>query len=194
MRSKSRIRIKKDEKANKTDISYFQLKDNQKKDFRFHVLNTLIKDQQILVIIDTNLCCLVDNSVPKNNVKIIEKYINEKGYKNIVVPIENTNKKSVFGMLLGTKNKTSSYKLAFVLPENEFNRETFDKLFNIYDIGIGIGLKKDIEETFEDFRKGYFEKLFDHEYLENNIFVGIMFDKIITDIDFDESIISSYGK
>jgi hypothetical protein len=190
---KRKIKIKKDKKLGRTFIDFFKLKDKYKKDFRFGVLNTLIKDQQLFVMINTNLCCLVDNSVPMDNIKIIEKYIKDKGFSNIVVPIENTNKKSVFGIILGA-NKNSSYKLGFILPKNNFDRELFDKLFNIYDMEIGIGLVKDEEETLEDFRKGYFDTLFNNEYLENNIFVGIMFDKIITDLEVDEDEINNLVK
>lgn len=184
---KSKIKIKKDEKLGRTFIDFFKLKDKYKKDFRFDVLNTLIKDQQLFVMINTNLCCSVDNSVPRDNIKVIEKYVKDKGFNNVVVPIENTNKKSVFGVMLGSKNKNSSYKLGFILPKNNFDRELYDKLFNIYDMEIGVGLVKDEEETLEDFRKGYFDTLFNNEYLENNIFVGIMFDKIITDLEVDEN-------
>ncbi|GMQ61501.1 hypothetical protein [Vallitalea maricola] len=191
---KSKIKIKKDEKLGRTFIDFFKLKDKYKKDFRFDVLNTLIKDQQLFVTINTNLCCAVDNSVPMDNIKIIEKYIKDKGFSNVVVPIENTNKKSVFGVMLGAKNKNSSYKLGFILPQNNFDRELFDKLFNIYDMEIGVGLVKDEEETLEDFRKGYFDTLFNNEYLENNIFVGIMFDKIITDLEVDEDEINNLVK
>ncbi|GMQ58548.1 hypothetical protein AN1V17_29430 [Vallitalea sediminicola] len=188
---KNKIKIKKDEKLGRTFIDFFKLKDKYKNDFRFDVLNTLIKDQQLFVMINTNLCCSVDNSVPRDNIKLIEKYVKDKGFNNVVVPIENTNKKSVFGVMLGSKNKNSSYKLGFILPKNNFDRELYDKLFNIYDMEIGVGLVKDEEETLEDFRKGYFDTLFNNEYLENNIFVGIMFDKIITDLEVDENEINN---
>lgn len=182
---KSKVKIRKDEKLGRTFIDFFKLKDKDKKDYRFNVLNKLLRDQDLLVMINTNLCCVVDNSVPRDNIKIIEKYVEDEGFKNIVVPIENTNKKSVFGFSIGAKNKSSSYKLGFIIPKGNFNRQLFEDLFNIYDIEIGMGLLKDEEETMEDFRKGYFDSLFNKEYFENSVYMGIMFDKIITDLEFD---------
>jgi hypothetical protein len=190
---KSKVKIKKDKKLDRTVIDFFKLNNKNKEDFRFNILDTLIKGQQLFVMINTNLCCSIDNSVPMNNIKIIEKYIVDRGYDNIIIPIENTNRKSVFGIRLGD-NKNSSYKLGFIVPSDNFNRDLFDKLFNIYDVEIGIGLVKSKEETLEDFRKGYLDKLFNNEYLENSIFMGIMFDKIITDMEINEDEIKGLGK
>ncbi|GKX30248.1 hypothetical protein SH1V18_27280 [Vallitalea longa] len=182
---KSKVKVKRDEKLGRTFIDFFKLKDKDKKDYRFDVLNILLRDQDLLVMINTNLCCTVDNSVPRDNIRVIEKYVKDKGFKNIVIPIENTNKKSVFGFSIGTKNKNTSYKLGFIMPKGNFDRELYEDLFNIYDIEIGVGLIKDEEEILEDFRKGYFDSLFNKEYFRNSVYVGIMFDKIITDLEFD---------
>lgn len=182
---KNKVKIRKDEKLGRTFIDFFKLKDKDKKDYRFNVLNSLLKDQNLLVMINTNLCCAVDNSVPRDNIKIIEKYVNDKGFKNIVMPIENTNKKAIFGISIGTKNKSASYKLGFIMPKGQFDRQIYEDIFNIYDIEIGLGFEKDEEETLEDFRKGYFDSLFNKEYFKNSVYVGIIFDKIITDLEFN---------
>jgi hypothetical protein len=183
---KNKVKVKKDKKLGRTNIDYYYLKD--KKAFRFDILNTILKHEQIFLMINTNYCCSDDDSIPKENIRTLEQFLNNKGLRNIVVPIENTSKKKVFGIAV-SKSKEPSYKLGVILPKNILDKEIYDNLFSIYDIEIGLGFLKSEDDILEDFRKNYFGSIFDKEYFNNAIFNGIKFHRIVTDLDIDENLI-----
>lgn len=183
------VTVRKDEKLGRTFIDYYKNKD--KENFRFQALDHLLGRKSFFMVINTNFCCTVDNSVPRDNIKVIERYVKDEGYQHTVMPIENTNRKSLFGILTKKKENNPSYKIGFIIPEGHFNRDIFDRIFGIYDVEIGIGFVKDEEETFEDFRKGYFDSFFDKEYFTYGLFNAINFHKIVTDLEVDGAYMTS---
>lgn len=185
------VKVRKDEKLGRTFIDYYKVKEKSKEDFRYSALENLIGGKPFFMVINTNLCCTVDNSVPRDNIKVIERYVKDKGFQHTVMPIENTSRKSIFGLLSRKKENNPSYKIGFMIPEGEFDRHIFDEIFGIYDVEIGLGFQKEVDETFEDFRKGYFDSFFDKEYFKYGLFNAINFHKIVTDMDVDEPYILS---
>ncbi len=184
------VTVRKDEKLGRTFIDYYKHKD--KENFRFKALEQLLGSKSFFMVINTNFCSAVDNSVPKDNIKVIERYAKDAGYQHTVMPIENTNRKSIFGFISRKNdNNNSSYKIGIFVPEGNFNRDIFDSIFGMYDVEIGIGFEKEQEEIFEDFRKGYFDALFDKGYFTYGLFNAINFNKIVTDLEVDEAYMTS---
>ncbi len=183
------VTVRKDEKLGRTFIDYYKHKD--KENFRFKALEKLLGTEPFFMVINTNFCCSIDNSTPKDNIQVIERYVKDAGYQHTVMPIENTNRKSIFGFLSRKQENNSSYKIGIIVPEGNFNRELFDSIFSIYDVELGIGYEKEEEEIFEDFRKGYFDSFFDKEYFTYGLFNAINFHKIVTDLEVDETYMTS---
>lgn len=185
---RSKIKIRKDQKLGKTVIDYYKSKDKNK--FRYNALKELIKEEKLFVIINTNLCSTIQDKSPKENIKEIEEFIKDKEFRSCIIPIENTNKRSIFGIAIDKNNVEPAYKLAFIIPEKMFDNDIYNTILSIYDIELGIGFVKEEDEILEDFRRGYINSCYDKDYFSNAIFNGVVFDKITTDLEVNSSIIN----
>ncbi len=174
---KEKVRIKRDNKQDLTFIDYYKIKDFQS--YRYGLLRTFFQSQQILVMMDTNLGCIekVDH---KEAVQAFEKKLQSRHIPCAVFPIQNRRQPSILGILMNKKQKEMAYKLIFTCSGDDITESFFKEFLSTYDIEVGIGFVKDVDEIFEAFRRGYLENCFNSDYFEQAVFDSIFLKRMKT--------------
>lgn len=159
--------VRKDKQSGEMTVEYFRVSD--KYTFRFELLRRILQNEtDITIILDTN------SQAQKRSDAQIEETLARLNLQYITKPLE-ANPTAFFGVFIRSKTK-KIYKKLIVLsvsPE-QFTRELFDSLLSGFDIAIGLGKQRPIEEIAEYLKLDVDEVLFHRTYFRQSVYDSII--------------------
>ena len=162
-----------DKKTGETRIDYYKIKD--KRSFRYDLLKKVLYDQQLFIVIDTNLLAEKGRNIDK--AKYFEGYFIENKIPYEIIPTENTQHKKIMGFSL-KKEVESAYLILFQISVEDYTEDFFEKYLDKCDALYGINPNRSFDEICKDRQRGYITDFFpseDFEYtLYDSNFIGSM--------------------
>ena len=177
---KSKIKITRHPEDNSTLVNYFKHKNATA--FRYSLFNQILKEskENIVLILDTN------RKINELEIEKIEARLKEENIIFLKSPIKAI-KRKFFGLQFLNFKKNKAEKPAYVLfvelTNEQFTESLFTEILSMYDLGIGLGKKKDLSEIQSLYLVDFNHVMFNQEVFENTIYDSVIFSQLRSSIE-----------
>lgn len=171
-------------KKNENEMLIDYLREKQKDELRYSVLEFLVNDsgKEVILYFDTNAKM---KSLPIERVKQVLEDLN---IEYLSEPVESTKRGVLgFGQLFKPKKKEKRYPENIVIAElsKEINlKKLYDEILSNFDYALGINSHKPISELILRLKNDVLDILFNKEIFENTIYDSVFIGRIRIDAPY----------